>query len=156
MISRAEAVQTWLEHITYQMCHMTYKQMSANLAGPISFLKMMSTQMAQETARDAVQIFGGRAITQSGLGRFIEHYHRTIAFDALLGGGVLIRALDYIPGLMFAFQRRMFSEILGYDKRCATYRRLPACDFVVYKEHSGCLFSLQFFLDCLFSASSIP
>jgi len=86
MISRAEAVQTWLEHITYQMCHMTYKQMSANLAGPISFLKMMSTQMAQETARDAVQIFGGRAITQSGLGRFIEHYHRTIAFDALLGG----------------------------------------------------------------------
>ena len=35
-----------------------------------------------------MQIFGGRAITQTGMGRFVEHYHRTIAFDALLGGGV--------------------------------------------------------------------
>ncbi len=33
-----------------------------------------------------MQIFGGRGITQSGMGKFIEHYHRTIAFDALLGG----------------------------------------------------------------------
>ena len=54
---------------------------------PISFLKMSCTQSAQQTARDAVQILGGRGITQTGMGRFIEHYHRTIAFDALLGGG---------------------------------------------------------------------
>lgn len=27
---------------------------------PISFLKMTCTQMAQETAKDAVQIYGGR------------------------------------------------------------------------------------------------
>jgi alkylation response protein AidB-like acyl-CoA dehydrogenase len=73
------------------MTHMSYKEMSAKLAGPISFLKMTCTQAAQETARDAVQLYGGRAITQSGLGRFIEHYHRTIAFDALLGGG------EYLP-----------------------------------------------------------
>ncbi|KAF8340591.1 acyl-CoA dehydrogenase/oxidase [Cantharellus anzutake] len=86
MISRTEALQTWLEQITYQMCHMSYKQMSSSLAGPISFLKMTCTQSAQQTARDAVQIFGGRAITQTGMGRLIEHYHRTIAFDALLGG----------------------------------------------------------------------
>ncbi len=48
---------------------------------------MRCTQSAQQTARDAVQIFGGRGITQTGMGRLIEHYHRTIAFDALLGGG---------------------------------------------------------------------
>lgn len=64
---------------------------------------MFCTQTSQETAKDAVQIFGGRGITKSGMGRFIEHvrpfyyltvhnklrirqYHRTIAFDALLGG----------------------------------------------------------------------
>jgi len=49
-------------------------------------LKSYSTSCAQDTARDAVQIFGGRGVTQTGMGRHIEHYHRTIAFDALLGG----------------------------------------------------------------------
>jgi alkylation response protein AidB-like acyl-CoA dehydrogenase len=34
---------------------------------------MYSTQCAQDTARDAVQLFGGRGITQTGMGRFIEH-----------------------------------------------------------------------------------
>ncbi|KAJ7773193.1 peroxisomal acyl-CoA-dehydrogenase [Mycena metata] len=103
MISRAESSQNWLENITYQMCNMSYKQQAGKLAGQIAFLKAYSTSCAQETAADAVQIFGGRGITQTGMGRFIEHastsfhspsslltwnsqYHRTIAFDALLGG----------------------------------------------------------------------
>lgn len=34
---------------------------------------MYSTRSAQQTAVDAVQIFGGRGITQSGMGRLIEH-----------------------------------------------------------------------------------
>jgi hypothetical protein len=34
---------------------------------------MYATQTAQDTARDAVQIFGGRGITRTGMGRFIEH-----------------------------------------------------------------------------------
>ncbi|KAJ6513311.1 peroxisomal acyl-CoA-dehydrogenase [Mycena sanguinolenta] len=86
MISRAESTQNWLENITYQMCNMSYKQQAGKLAGQIAFLKAYSTSCAQETATDAVQIFGGRGITRTGMGRFIEHYHRTIAFDALLGG----------------------------------------------------------------------
>jgi len=47
---------------------------------------MYCTRTAQETAADATQIFGGRGITKTGMGKHIEHYHRTIAFDALLGG----------------------------------------------------------------------
>lgn len=86
MIARAESVQNWLESITYQMCNMSYKQQASKLAGQIAFLKSYSTACAQETARDAVQIFGGRGITKTGMGRFIEHYHRTVPFDALLGG----------------------------------------------------------------------
>ncbi|KAF8342018.1 acyl-CoA dehydrogenase/oxidase [Cantharellus anzutake] len=86
MISRVEACQTWLEHITLQMQHMNYAQQSKYLAGPIGLLKQYSTAAGQETARDATQLFGGRAITQSGLGSSIELYHRTIAFDAILGG----------------------------------------------------------------------
>ncbi|KIJ51567.1 hypothetical protein M422DRAFT_65511 [Sphaerobolus stellatus SS14] len=86
MISRVESLQAWLENVTYQMKNMSYRQQASKLAGQIAFLKMTATQSAQETAQDAVQIFGGRGITRTGMGRHIEHYHRTIAFDALLGG----------------------------------------------------------------------
>jgi len=86
MIARAESAQAWLENVTYQMNNMSYKQQASKLAGQIAFLKMFSTRSAQDTATDAVQIFGGRGITQTGMGRFIEHYHRAVPFDALLGG----------------------------------------------------------------------
>ncbi|KAF9048416.1 acyl-CoA dehydrogenase [Panaeolus papilionaceus] len=86
MISRVESAQNWIENITYQMNHMSYKEQAEYLAGPIGLLKKYATETAQETARDAVQIFGGRGITKTGMGRFIEHYHRTVPFDAVLGG----------------------------------------------------------------------
>lgn len=56
------------------------------MAGPIALLKMYVTRTAQETASEAVQIFGGRGVTQTGMGQFIEHYYRTVPFDAVLGG----------------------------------------------------------------------
>jgi len=34
---------------------------------------MHATQSAQQTANDAVQIFGGRGITKTGMGEHIEH-----------------------------------------------------------------------------------
>jgi len=86
MIARVESVQSWLENVTHQMNNMSYKQQAQKLAGPIGLLKMYATRSAQETAQDAVQIFGGRGITKTGMGRFIEQYHRTVPFDALLGG----------------------------------------------------------------------
>ena len=90
MIARTESVQSWLENITHQMNNMvrppfpgcfvlvlkmaqSYKEQAKQLAGPIGLLKMYATQTAQDTARDAVQIFGGRGITRTGMGRFIEH-----------------------------------------------------------------------------------
>lgn len=38
----------------------------------IAFLKVYSTSTAQDTAHDVVQLFGGRSITATGMGRFIE------------------------------------------------------------------------------------
>ena len=73
MIARVESAQHWLENITFQMDHMDYKQQSDKLAGQIAFLKMYATRTAQETAEDAVQVFGGRGITRTGMGRFIEN-----------------------------------------------------------------------------------
>ncbi|THH04185.1 hypothetical protein EW146_g10243 [Bondarzewia mesenterica] len=64
----------------------SYKEQLTKLTGQIAFLKMYSVRSAQETAQDTVQIFDGRRITKTGMGRFIEHYHRTVPFDALLGG----------------------------------------------------------------------
>ncbi|KAH9856491.1 acyl-CoA dehydrogenase NM domain-like protein [Lenzites betulinus] len=86
MIAKTEAAQHWLENVTYQMQHMDYKQQAQLLAGPIGLLKMFITRSAQDVARDAVQIFGGRGITKTGMGKHIEHYHRTVPFDAILGG----------------------------------------------------------------------
>ncbi|KAH7149236.1 acyl-CoA dehydrogenase/oxidase [Dactylonectria estremocensis] len=86
MIALVEANQSWLETITYQMCHMPYKQQAQHLAGPIGLLKMSATRAAHEIADESVQIWGGRGLTQTGMGKFIEMFHRTYKFDAILGG----------------------------------------------------------------------
>ncbi|KAI0096071.1 acyl-CoA dehydrogenase-like protein [Nemania sp. FL0031] len=86
MIALVEANQAWLETITYQMCNMPYSEQSKHLGGPIGLLKMSITRAAHEIADESVQIFGGRGLTQSGMGRVIEMFHRTYKFDAILGG----------------------------------------------------------------------
>ncbi|OWT42149.1 acyl-CoA dehydrogenase [Cryptococcus neoformans] len=86
MIAKVEAMQAWLENVTYQMCNMSYKEQSRNLAGQIAFLKMQSTRFAGEIADDAVNIFGGRGLTKTGMGKFVEQFQRTQKFDAILGG----------------------------------------------------------------------
>ncbi|KAK3085206.1 hypothetical protein LTR53_020054, partial [Teratosphaeriaceae sp. CCFEE 6253] len=86
MISLVEANQAWLESITYQMNNMSYAQQSTLLSGPIGLLKSFATRSAHEIADDATNIFGGRGLTQSGMGRVVEMFHRTYKFDAILGG----------------------------------------------------------------------
>ncbi|KAF2728252.1 acyl-CoA dehydrogenase family protein [Polyplosphaeria fusca] len=86
MISLIEANQAWLESIAFQMSHMSYAQQSKLLGGPIGLLKSYSTRSAHEIADAAVNIFGGRGLTQTGMGRVVEQFHRTYKFDAILGG----------------------------------------------------------------------
>jgi len=86
MISKTEASQAWLETITHQMCNMDYAQQSDKLAGPMGLLKQFISRSGRETAEDATQIFGGRALTVSGMGKFIENFHRTSGYDAILAG----------------------------------------------------------------------
>jgi alkylation response protein AidB-like acyl-CoA dehydrogenase len=86
MISLVEANQAWIEQIAYQMCHMSYAQQSKLLGGPIGLSKSFATRSAHEIADDASNIFGGRALTQSGMGRLVEMFSRTNKFDAILGG----------------------------------------------------------------------
>ncbi|TXT10563.1 hypothetical protein VHUM_02068 [Vanrija humicola] len=86
MIAKAEAMQTWIEHLTFQMTRMDHRTQVKQLAGPISFCKMQFSLWEKELADHAVQIFGGRAVTATGMGRFIELANRTARFDAVLGG----------------------------------------------------------------------
>ncbi|KAJ7903587.1 acyl-CoA dehydrogenase/oxidase [Mycena olivaceomarginata] len=73
MISRFESCQSWIENITFQMCRMSAKEQARHLAGQMAFLKMHSTRASQATAADATQV---------RMGRFIEHFHRTLLIDA--------------------------------------------------------------------------
>ncbi|KAF5341470.1 hypothetical protein D9758_013941 [Tetrapyrgos nigripes] len=86
MISKVEACQNWLESITDQMNHMSHRDVADKLAGRIALLKQFASKAGREIAEDAAQIFGGRALTPSGMGRLIENYHRTSGYDAILGG----------------------------------------------------------------------
>ena len=85
MISLTEACQSWLETITYQMNNLDYAQQSKLLGGPIGLLKSYATRCAHDIADEATNIFGGRGITQGGMGRVVEQFHRTYKFDAILG-----------------------------------------------------------------------
>lgn len=86
MIQHTEALQAYLEHVTYQMNNMSHAEQSRYLGGPIGLLKSFATRCAHEIADDASNVFGGRALTQGGMGSLVEQFHRTYKFDAILGG----------------------------------------------------------------------
>ncbi|GAA6053409.1 hypothetical protein JCM3770_002311 [Rhodotorula araucariae] len=86
MIYKIDMGQAWLESITYQMTHMTYADQAALLAGPMALLKTFLSRAAGEISDDCVQIWGGRGITQGGMGALIEQFQRTYKFDSILGG----------------------------------------------------------------------
>lgn len=86
MIARVESAHSWLENVTHQMNNMSYAEQSDKLAGTIALLKQYVTSAGRATAEDAAQLFGGRSVTQTGMGKLVENYHRTSPYDAILGG----------------------------------------------------------------------
>lgn len=86
MISRVESVSAWCESVTYRMCNMPYADMSSKLAGQICLLKYEATRVAHDVCDMSVQIFGGRGITQGGMGKYVERFMRTYKFASILGG----------------------------------------------------------------------
>lgn len=86
MSAEVEAVTAAYEMLTFQMCHMDPYEQGEKLAAKVSLLKYYSTRVAQGVCDDAVNILGGRAITQGGMGRLVERFNRTYKFAAILGG----------------------------------------------------------------------
>eukprot|EP00193_Tetraselmis_chui_P016737 CAMPEP_0177790470 /NCGR_PEP_ID=MMETSP0491_2-20121128/23374_1 /TAXON_ID=63592 /ORGANISM="Tetraselmis chuii, Strain PLY429" /LENGTH=468 /DNA_ID=CAMNT_0019312551 /DNA_START=153 /DNA_END=1560 /DNA_ORIENTATION=- len=92
MVSQVEAVQNWLESVTYQMNNMSFAEQQKHLAGPIALLKLLSTRVSEYVLDEACQVFGGRAITRTGMGQIVERYMRGTKFGAILGGSEEIMA----------------------------------------------------------------
>ncbi|KAI9206338.1 acyl-CoA dehydrogenase/oxidase [Polychytrium aggregatum] len=92
MFAQVEGLQNWLENITFQMNQMSYKEQSVKLAGPIALLKFQTTRVSTHISDECCQIFGGRAITKTGMGSKVESFQRTFKFGSILGGSEEIMA----------------------------------------------------------------
>lgn len=99
MMAKIEAGQAWLEHITYQMTQMPYEQQSKYLAGPMALLKYYLSKAQGEIVDEAVQIWGGRALTRGGMGVYIEQAQRTYKFDSIVSWFVLEPAQSHLTDL---------------------------------------------------------
>lgn len=92
MVAAVEGCQNWLENITYQMNKMDYKEQTVYLAGPIALLKFYTTRTMNMVMDEASQIFGGRALTRTGMGQNIERGARAQKYAAILGGSEEVMA----------------------------------------------------------------
>lgn len=92
MIASIEALEGYMESITYQMANMNHRATMKELGGPTALLKYHSTRTMTLVVDEAVQLFGGRALTRSGMGKNVENLLRTYKFASILGGSEEIMA----------------------------------------------------------------
>ncbi|KAJ9470429.1 Acyl-CoA dehydrogenase [Diplonema papillatum] len=86
MIAQLESVWSWLETITHEMNTMDFKTRQERLGGTIALCKYQATRVTQHIVDEAVQIFGGRALTKSGMGVKLEAFSRFVKYGAVYGG----------------------------------------------------------------------
>jgi alkylation response protein AidB-like acyl-CoA dehydrogenase/predicted heme/steroid binding protein len=86
MAGACESAYAMLENITYQMDVMSYAEQSQKLGGPIALLKFQATRTGTLIADEAVQMFGGRGITRTGMGINVERFNKTYKYASILGG----------------------------------------------------------------------
>jgi len=104
IIAGLEALEGYMESITFQMANMDYMTMMMELGGPIGLLKYQATRTMTMVSDEACQIFGGRALTASGMGKKIEELQRTFKFNSILGGSEEIMADLGVRQAMQAFK----------------------------------------------------
>jgi len=92
MAGMVESAHALLEVVTYQMDTMPYKEQSEKLGGPIALLKYQSTRAGTLVADEAVQMFGGRGITRTGMGMNVERFQKTYKYASILGGSEEVMA----------------------------------------------------------------
>lgn len=92
MAGAVESVHAMLESVTHQMDVMPYKEQAVKLGGPIALLKYQATRTCTLIADESVQMFGGRGITRTGMGKNIEAFQKTYKYASILGGSEEVMA----------------------------------------------------------------
>jgi alkylation response protein AidB-like acyl-CoA dehydrogenase/predicted heme/steroid binding protein len=92
MSAIVECMEAWVESLTFQMTQMSLLEQFQKLASPIALCKFASTRYGVKLADNACQIFGGRSVTRTGMGRHIEAFKNEVKFAAILGGSEEILA----------------------------------------------------------------
>merc|ERR1719335_1403638 len=85
MVAAIESVDAYADLLTHQMNNMSYAEQNEHLGGPISLLKYQATRVAHLVADQAVQTFGGRAFTKSGVGPVLKTFACTYKSGAVYG-----------------------------------------------------------------------
>ena len=91
MIALSEAVNYWYEAVTFQMCTLPAEEQT-RIGSQISILKVHFARSLHRVTDHAVQLFGGRGITQSGMGEEVERIHRACKMPGIFGGANEIMA----------------------------------------------------------------
>eukprot|EP00419_Tripos_fusus_P013059 CAMPEP_0172669104 /NCGR_PEP_ID=MMETSP1074-20121228/9474_1 /TAXON_ID=2916 /ORGANISM="Ceratium fusus, Strain PA161109" /LENGTH=516 /DNA_ID=CAMNT_0013485841 /DNA_START=68 /DNA_END=1618 /DNA_ORIENTATION=+ len=90
MFGSVESCNAMLYEATHAMNLMGPQ--SAEIGGRIALLKYQTTRMCHLVADNAVQILGGRGVTQGGMGRIVETFHRVYKVPSVYGGSEEIMA----------------------------------------------------------------
>jgi len=86
MIAKTEALQAYTDSITYQLCTMDFATQNKILGGPICLLKVRAAKVVQDVTNEAVQIFGGRGLTNTGMGQVVQRLRASNQYCAIYGG----------------------------------------------------------------------
>jgi len=92
MICRVQASQAYLDQITYQMDKMSVVEQFKYLGPSSAFLKVQVTDMIEAVTSDACQVFGGRSITRSGMGKAIQRARAVVKGVSITGGSMEVMA----------------------------------------------------------------
>merc|ERR1719199_1833117 len=78
MFAGIEAGSAMINEVTHAMN--TLGSQSAEIGGRIALLKFLTTRTCHLVADNAVQVLGGRGVTQGGMGRCVEVFSRAYKF----------------------------------------------------------------------------
>jgi len=90
MFSGLEMCTAMMYEVTHQMNQLGPQ--SPEIGGRIALLKYSVTRMTHLVADNAVQILGGRGVSQGGMGRIVESFHRCYKIPSVYGGSEEIMA----------------------------------------------------------------
>jgi len=86
MARQVEAAHAWQESLTHQMNCMTPREQNQNLGGPMALFKLHAARTLESVASEAVQLMGGRGLTQTGHGAEVSRIFQQVKYVTILGG----------------------------------------------------------------------